>query len=92
MYLERMKACIRSFLSECRSGILTTRKYLIILQLIENALNNAGSLAGLSGQNGLEYTNKTEKEFLKYINVTKEETARNLSNHVYFIEPKMKIV
>ncbi len=35
---------------------------------------------------------KTEKEFLKYINVTKEETARSLANHPYFISSKMKLV
>ena len=27
---------------------------------------------------------KTEKEFLKYIRVTKEETAQNLANHPWF--------
>jgi len=33
---------------------------------------------------------KTEREFLKYINVTKEETAQNLSMHPYF-KSKMKV-
>jgi hypothetical protein len=32
-----------------------------------------------------------EKKFLKYINVTKEETARNLSNHPYFFGKQLKI-
>ena len=34
---------------------------------------------------------KTEKDFLKYIRVTKEETAEILSNHEYF-KPKLKVV
>ena len=34
---------------------------------------------------------KTEREFLKYIRVTKEETAEMLSNHEYF-RPKLKAV
>ena len=34
---------------------------------------------------------KTEREFLKYINVTKEETARTLSNHPYFNDSRMNI-
>jgi len=34
---------------------------------------------------------KTEKEFLKYIRITKEETAEMLYNHKYF-RPKLKVV
>ena len=34
---------------------------------------------------------KTEREFLKYISVTKEETARGLSVHPYFTGRIMKI-
>jgi len=35
---------------------------------------------------------KTEKEFLKYIKVGKEQTAVNLSSHPYFNQNKLKIV
>ena len=34
---------------------------------------------------------KTEKEFLNYIKVTKEETATNLSSHPYFNSTALKI-
>lgn len=34
---------------------------------------------------------KSEREFLNYIKVTKEETATNLSNHPYFKSPTLKI-
>ena len=34
---------------------------------------------------------KTEGEFLKYINVTKEETAINLANHPYFMGTHLKV-
>jgi len=34
---------------------------------------------------------KTEREFLKYIKVTKEETAKNLINHPYFSSTQLKI-
>ena len=34
---------------------------------------------------------KSEREFLKYIKVGKEETAQNLSKHPYFMRPSMKI-
>jgi integrase len=35
---------------------------------------------------------KTEREFLKYIKITKEETAFNLSSHPYFNQNLLKIV
>jgi hypothetical protein len=35
---------------------------------------------------------KTEKEFLKYINVSKEETAINLSDHPYFNRAGLKVI
>lgn len=35
---------------------------------------------------------KTEREFLKYIKVSKEETAINLANHPYFNQNKLKVV
>jgi integrase len=35
---------------------------------------------------------KTEREFLKYIKVGKEETAKNLNNHPYFANAVLKIV
>ena len=35
---------------------------------------------------------KTEREFLKYIRTTKEETAEMLSDHEYFNRPKLKVV
>ena len=34
---------------------------------------------------------KTEREFLKYIKVTKEETAKNLINHPYFASSNLRI-
>jgi len=34
---------------------------------------------------------KTEREFLKYIRVTKEQTAQTLMNHSYFATP-LKLV
>jgi integrase len=42
-------------------------------------------LSGISSLDIMRITgHKSEKEFLKYIKVTKEETAKNLSNHPYF--------
>lgn len=35
---------------------------------------------------------KTEREFLKYINITKEQTAVSLSKHPYFIGKPLKVV
>jgi hypothetical protein len=35
---------------------------------------------------------KTEREFLKYHKVSKEETALSLSDHPYFNSSKMKFV
>ena len=35
---------------------------------------------------------KTEREFLKYIKVTKEQTAVNLANHPYFRKSRLKVV
>ena len=35
---------------------------------------------------------KTEREFLNYIKVTKEETAENLINHPYFSDSQLKKV
>jgi hypothetical protein len=35
---------------------------------------------------------KTEKEFLKYIKVGKEETAINLASHPYFNQSNLKVV
>ena len=34
---------------------------------------------------------KTEREFLKYIKITKEETAKNLINHPYFASSNLRI-
>jgi integrase len=34
---------------------------------------------------------KTEREFLNYIKVTKEQTASNLARHPYFLRPVMKV-
>ena len=47
-------------------------------------------LAGIPSIDIMKITgHKTEREFLKYIRVTKEETAEMLSNHSYF-KPEMK--
>lgn len=35
---------------------------------------------------------KTEREFLKYINVTKEETAVSLASHPFFTQPILKVI
>jgi hypothetical protein len=35
---------------------------------------------------------KTEREFLKYVNVTKEQTAINLASHPYFIRSGLKVI
>ena len=49
-------------------------------------------LEGISTLGIMKITgHKTEREFLKYIRVTKEETAEMLSNHEYF-KPEMKVV
>ena len=43
-------------------------------------------LAGISTLDIMKVSgHKTEGEFLKYINVTKEQTAMNLANHPYFM-------
>jgi hypothetical protein len=48
-------------------------------------------LAGIPTLDIMKITgHKTEREFLKYIRVTKEQTAEFLSNHEYF-RPKLKI-
>jgi hypothetical protein len=50
-------------------------------------------LAGLSAIDIMKISgHKTEKEFLKYIKVGKEETAVNLANHPYFRGNVLKVV
>jgi hypothetical protein len=49
-------------------------------------------LAGIPSLDIMKITgHKTEREFFKYIRITKEETAEMLSNHEYF-KSKMKVV
>jgi integrase len=49
-------------------------------------------LAGIPGIDIMKISgHKTESEFLKYIKVSKEETALSLSNHPYFIGNTLKI-
>lgn len=48
-------------------------------------------LAGISPLDIMKISgHKTEREFLKYIKVTKEETAKNLITHPYFSNPVLK--
>ena len=50
-------------------------------------------LAGIPTISIMKITgHKTEREFLKYIRVTKEETAQTLMNHPYFNTVPLKIV
>ena len=50
-------------------------------------------LAGIATIDIMKITgHKTEREFLKYIKVTKEQTAQNLILHPYFNQPVLKVV
>ena len=50
-------------------------------------------LAGIPSIDVMKITgHKTEREFLKYIKVTKEETAQNLALHPYFLNTTLKLV
>lgn len=50
-------------------------------------------LAGIPSINIMKITgHKTEREFLKYIRITKEENAQLLMNHPYFNTPLLKLV
>jgi integrase len=50
-------------------------------------------LAGIPTISIMKITgHKTEREFLKYIRVTKEETAQTLMNHPYFLGTPLKLV
>ena len=84
-------------IEEIRGGLKVPQSKAKYLLIKTHTARRTGAtlmfLAGIPTISIMKITgHKTEREFLKYIRVTKEETAQTLMNHPYFIGTPLKLV
>ncbi|MDZ7634796.1 MAG: hypothetical protein U5L72_10420 [Bacteroidales bacterium] len=83
---------------EVRGGLKVLSKVpkneLIKTHTAENRCTGIAISGGINAKNDIMKISghKSEREFLTYIKVTKEETAQALTTHPYFNSSKLKVV
>lgn len=94
---EKAKINEQIEIEEIKGGLKVTQRKAKHLLIKTHTARRTGAtlmfLAGIPTISIMKITgHKTEREFLKYIRVTKEETAQTLMNHPYFNTTPLKLV